>query len=280
MRIKLQYISAFIALLFLGMGAQAQIVNCPGDTVCITKDPTRGTLIWQNSTDGTTFADMAGQTGDTLCIAPTVDTWYRAVISEGDCDPVFTDTTLIEASDLTADAGADVTICDGESTTLGGNPTASGGTAPYTYDWQPAGGLNSNTDANPVATISATETYSVAVTDADGCTVSDDVIVTVDPVPTGVDSFNQSGVTHVWVVPNCVTSVSITVMGAQGESGLDFDPTHLGGIGGLGGMVSGDLAVSPGDTLWINVGSQTGANGGGQSGIGGNTFSGVGGGAS
>lgn len=67
----------------------------------------------------------------------------------------------------------DVTICSGESTVL----TASGAA---TYNWSPSTGLSNPTSANPVASPSATTTYTV--TGANGnCTSTASVTVTVSP---------------------------------------------------------------------------------------------------
>jgi len=79
----------------------------------------------------------------------------------------------------TADAGADKGIIEGASVVIGGSPTASGGTAPYTYSWIPTTGLNDAGIANPTASPSVTTTYTVTVTDSKGCTDNDDVTVTV-----------------------------------------------------------------------------------------------------
>lgn len=46
---------------------------------------------------------------------------------------------------------------------------ASGGTAPYAYSWSPGGSLNDPSSANPQATPTSTTTYSVVVTDQNGC---------------------------------------------------------------------------------------------------------------
>lgn len=78
------------------------------------------------------------------------------------------------------DAGPDVTICTGASTTLGGNPTATGGTAPYTYAWSPAAGLSDSTMESPLATPTLTTVYSVTVTDNLGATAVDQVTLTVN----------------------------------------------------------------------------------------------------
>jgi gliding motility-associated-like protein len=69
-----------------------------------------------------------------------------------------------------ADAGIDTTICSGFSTSLNG----SGG---ITYYWTPQVGLNSVTSPNPTAAPSATTTYTLTVTDGNGCTDTDFVVV-------------------------------------------------------------------------------------------------------
>lgn len=88
------------------------------------------------------------------------------------CDPPFnidnitlTGTTSASCTPPTVNAGIDVTICQGESVTLGGNPTATGGSesGAYVYTWTPSSGLSSTSVANPTATPSATTTYTVNV---------------------------------------------------------------------------------------------------------------------
>ena len=71
------------------------------------------------------------------------------------------------ASPLAADAGANKTISPpATSVQIGGSPTATGGTGPYTYLWSPTTGLSSATVANPTASPNATTTYTVTVTDS------------------------------------------------------------------------------------------------------------------
>ena len=84
---------------------------------------------------------------------------------------------------VVAEAGLDQTVCAGSPVGIGGSPTASGGTAPYTYSWTPTIGLSDPAVANPTATVTSTTTYTVMVTDAHGCTGSDTIVLTVPPSP-------------------------------------------------------------------------------------------------
>ncbi|MDI6794892.1 MAG: hypothetical protein QME81_18835, partial [bacterium] len=83
---------------------------------------------------------------------------------------------------LIADAGPDERICTGAYTTLHGS--AAGGSSPYTYAWSPATGLSDTTTANPTACPDTTTTYTLTVTDNNGCTDDDQVAITVNPSPT------------------------------------------------------------------------------------------------
>jgi PKD repeat protein len=78
-------------------------------------------------------------------------------------------------------AGADRTECAGAVVTLGGNPTAVGGTMPYTYAWSPTVGLSSSVIANPTFVIRQNQMYVVTVTDARGCVKQDTVIISMHP---------------------------------------------------------------------------------------------------
>ncbi len=82
---------------------------------------------------------------------------------------------------VVVDAGEDVTIYNsGLQVQLGGNPTALGNNAPFTYTWSPSPYVTSNTIANPFATVDSSTCYSLTVTDAVGCQGFDTVCVTVD----------------------------------------------------------------------------------------------------
>lgn len=84
----------------------------------------------------------------------------------------FAETQLNISSGVTANAGQDKTITNGESITLQGL----GGS---TYSWSPSTGLSNPNIWNPVATPNETTTYTLTVT-GNGCTDTDMVTIIVD----------------------------------------------------------------------------------------------------
>lgn len=142
----------------------------------------------------------------------------------------------------TANAGANAGICFGNSTPL----NASGG---GTYLWIPASGLNCTTCSNPISTPNSTITYTVTVTDANGCTSADDVTITVNALPianAGTDASicfgfsttlnGSGGGNYLWspstglnsavisnpvATPSSSTTYSLTVTDANGCTGTD-----------------------------------------------------------
>lgn len=83
---------------------------------------------------------------------------------------------------VVADAGPNKTICPSSSVSIGGAPSASGGTAPYTYAWFPANGLSNTTGPNPLAFPSTPTWYQLIVTDANGNKDTAYCFVGIDPV--------------------------------------------------------------------------------------------------
>jgi len=92
-------------------------------------------------------------------------------------------TTVYDFEFSTANAGADKNVVYGygsNCTTLNG--IASGGVAPYTLSW--SGGFTANNSSTTVCPTTTTS-YTLTVTDKNGCTRSDDVIVNVNDVRCG-----------------------------------------------------------------------------------------------
>ena len=80
-------------------------------------------------------------------------------------------------------AGPDTTICLGNSVTIGSATGATGGSAPYTYSWNPTTGLASPNNSSTLASPTTTTTYIITVTDAALNTAKDTVVVSVSPGP-------------------------------------------------------------------------------------------------
>ena len=73
-------------------------------------------------------------------------------------------------------------------------PTAQIGTTPIagnTYSWSPTIGLNDASIANPIANPIVNTTYTLTVTTATGCVLTDDVLVKVDKLAPSAGIIND-----------------------------------------------------------------------------------------
>jgi glycine rich protein len=102
--------------------------------------------------------------------------------------------------------------------------------------------------------------------------------------------FGYTGGEQTYVVGPDVHSLHVVAVGAPGGEGSDDPPNQLGGLGGFGARLEGNLAVTPGQVLFVEVGGpgaegghiagggKGGFNGGGSSNNGGFNLPGGGGG--
>ena len=102
-------------------------------------------------------------------------------------------------------------------------------------------------------TASTTYTFTVTATNSNGTSVpsasSNSITTQSDAPPDGQQEYTTPG-TYSWTAPTGVTSVNVTLKGANG--GWD------GNAGGSGGLVSGTLAVSAGSSYILVVGASGG----------------------
>lgn len=106
--------------------------------------------------------------GTSVTVAPTAETWYLITVRDI-CTNSFTDSIKVMPEPGITDAGPDVTLCEGVSTTL----TAIGGPG---YAWS-----NGGTTASITVQPSVTTTYYLTTTSA--CPGFDSVTVFVNPAP-------------------------------------------------------------------------------------------------
>jgi hypothetical protein len=134
---------------------------CAGASVTLTAVGT-GTISWNNGiTDGAAFIPASSAT-------------YMVTLTSGACSN--TDQVLVTVNPLpTVSAGADQTVCAGASVTLNGSGVTN-------LVW------NNNVINGTAFVPTATTTYTVAGTDANQCTNTDQVLVTVNPLPTATAS--------------------------------------------------------------------------------------------
>jgi hypothetical protein len=140
---------------------------CHGDSVKLTAS-TAGAAVWQ-------WAPSTGLSCDDCespVASPSATTLYTLQASNAAGCTVI-DTVSVTVFDVPAiDAGADVTICTGDSTWLKA-------TGAVNCHWSPTVGLSCVDCASPVARPLVTTLYRVTAVGANGCSASDSVLVTV-----------------------------------------------------------------------------------------------------
>lgn len=188
-------------------------------------------------------AGLSSSTINNPVASPNATTTYTVTITD-DLGCTASDWVTVTVNPRpVVNAGSNESVCPTQSVSIGGSPTASGGTPAYTYVWNPAAGLSSAAVANPVATPAITTDYSVTVTDINGCTGSDHAVVTLLVGPVAAFSFgpdNQCAGTTV-VFTNASTGSGLTYLwnfgdpasGAGNTSALQH-PTHIFNAVGCG----------------------------------------------
>jgi gliding motility-associated-like protein len=142
---------------------------------------------------------------------------YTVTATLGTCTQQRT-ITVTAFQGATVFAGPDVSIIAGDSYQI--PATASAGT--YLWTSSPAGStLNSTTILSPVATPPVTTTYSLRVTNSQGCFATDDMTITVIPYcikPMEAFTPNGDGINDLWLITNgnCLTSAKAQVFNRYG----------------------------------------------------------------
>jgi len=218
-----------------------------------------GTVISTNSTP--TFGFLGGMTyGTTYYISAITGDDVAGSVDQADlCLSVAAGTPVTWYDLPTVGAGTDQDVCTGNQATLNG-------TGAVSYSWD-------NGVTNGVAfTPSATTTYTVTGTDANGCQNTDQVIVTVNSLPTvnagtdqtvcsgasvtlngsGASSFSwDNGVTD-GVAFSATSTTTYTVTGTDANGCQNTDQVTVN-VNGLPSVSAGsDQGICPGGSVILN----------------------------
>ena len=229
------------------VNAGADQAVCDGGSVTLSASGA-ATYVWDNNiTDATAFT-------------PTATTTYTVTGTDANgCSN--TDAVDVTVNALpTVDAGADQAVCDGGSVTL-----SASGAATYVWD-------NNITDATAF-TPTATATYTVTGTDANGCSNTDAVDVTVNALPTvdaGADqavcdggsvTLSASGAaTYAWdnnitdataFTPTATATYTVTGTDANGCSNTDAVDVTVNALPTLD--AGADQAVCDGESVTLSA---------------------------
>jgi gliding motility-associated-like protein len=207
------------------VSAGADVSICFGSTTTLTGS---GAISYSWSTTATTTS---------ISVSPTSSSTYTIIGTDANgCSNTDTATVFVNSLPI-VDAGANVSICIGDSSSLNG----SGGT---NYIWSPSTGLNNPNISNPVADPTTTITYTLVATDANFCSNTDTVNVTVLSLP-GVTASNDTaicagdsaflsasgGISYTWspasslnnsnisnpiATPTSTTTYTVTLVGVNG----------------------------------------------------------------
>lgn len=237
----------------------------PDEAICI------GDNVQLNGTGGITctWSPTTGLSDPNICdplASPVITTDYILTVTDGNgCSNTDTMTVVVNPLPIVTTSN-DTTICAGDCAQL----NASGG---VTYSWSPTTGLSDPNIANPIACPLVTTTYTVTVTDANGCVALGMVEITVNPLPiadAGPDvgicigdsvQLNASGgVSCTWTPttdlsdPNIcdpfaspTTSTTYTVTVTDGNGCMDSDDVNVFVFPTPTVTVSNDTTICEGD---------------------------------
>ena len=179
------------------VNAGADVAVCAGSAIGLQAS---GANTYQWSIGGGAATGLSNSSISNPQASPANTTTYTVLGVDGNgC--TNTDNVQVTVNNLpNVSAGADASVCPG----LGTGLAASGATS---YSWTPTAGLSNAAIAGPTASPSATTTYTVTGTDANGCVDTDQVIVTVFPQPS-VNATSNSPILECGAVTLNVTGLN------------------------------------------------------------------------
>ncbi|MBK8912745.1 MAG: T9SS type A sorting domain-containing protein [Chlorobi bacterium] len=147
------------------LSASPSATICAGGSALLRTDEPFGEYLWST-----------GETTPHITVATIGQYWVRVRGANG-CFGVSDTITIAAGSIPVVNAGADTTICIGQSVPI--MPTVDSAGANPLYRWEPSTGLSCADCPNPTATPTESTTYRLTVTTTAGCVGSDSVTITV-----------------------------------------------------------------------------------------------------
>jgi gliding motility-associated-like protein len=204
-----------------------QVTNAPPITASSDTSLCNGGQATLTVSGAATYSWSPGNmSGSTVVVSPPTTTTYVITGNTNNCLSYDT-VVVVVAPPLTVYAGPDFDVCNGTQVTL--NVGLSGGT----YQWLPAASIIGATNTQSVvAAPTGNTSYTVNVTDANGCISSDTINITVNPSPNvsasspdvticqGQSTFvNAVGAAnYVWTPAVGLTSPSLSSTAAQPQN--------------------------------------------------------------
>lgn len=203
---------------------------CKGDSVQLTATGGSGSYSWAPATG------LSATSGNKVMASPGNTTYYYALSGNSQCmDSAGVTITILSRPSLTT--SGNVFVCKGTPAILSAGGAAS-------YRWSPSAGLNFDTGSTVIATPSVTTTYKITGTNANGCT--DTASITLSLL--GRPSLTTSASTT-------VCKGTSTTLSAGGAVSYRWSPSA-----GLNTDTGSVVIASPNTTTTYKV-TGTGANG-------------------
>ena len=122
-----------------------------------------------------------------------VKDFYETLLSKKFILILFVFFSFNSFSQCSADAGLDTTKCAEQNVSIGGL-IAGSGNGTLTYAWSPSVGLSCSNCPNPICSATVNTTYTLTVTDGDGCVSIDQVNVFIAADPNASFSSSPTGI--------------------------------------------------------------------------------------
>lgn len=214
----------------VGLLADGVDISSTGTTILCNSDSVELEIIGDSNYEWTwsPTVGLSSDTGAVLLAFPDTTTTYTAIGTGSFCGDAVRTVTIFVDNDAFADAGEDKFICPGE-------PVMLDGTGGVVWTWEPALGLSDPSVATPTANPSVSRTYTLTTETANGCVASDDVTVTVYPLPDvtvtddvvicqedEVDLTASGALTYTWSPPAGLSSTTGETVTADPEATTNY----------------------------------------------------------